>query len=100
MIATLGASVGNQTSYQFWDENWAFGTPRGGRRTVPIRVPSFGSRGVPRRTTRTLMAVIVVPRADGGNGGGDGARSGSSVVAPKMCILLPWRTNISVDVTS
>ena len=28
------------------------------------------------------------------------ARSVSSGVAPKMCILLPWRTNISVDETS
>ena len=30
-------------------------TPRGGRRTAPIRVPSCGKRGVPRRTMRKVM---------------------------------------------
>ncbi len=33
----------------------AFGTPRGGRRTVPRRNPSWGCRGEPRRTIRTGM---------------------------------------------
>ena len=41
IVSTLGASTGNQTSYQLPDENCAFGTPRGGRRTVPMRSPSF-----------------------------------------------------------
>lgn len=41
--------------YQFWLENWSLGTPRGGRRTVPMRVPSSGARGVPRRTMRKDM---------------------------------------------
>jgi hypothetical protein len=58
IASTLGARFGNHTSYQFCFENCAFGTPRGGRRTVPIRVPSLGSRGVPRRTTRTLIATL------------------------------------------
>jgi len=40
IVLTLGARLGNQTSYQFRAENSFFGTPRGGRRTVPIRVPS------------------------------------------------------------
>ena len=35
IVSRLGASVGNHTSYQSWDANSAFGTPRGGRRTVP-----------------------------------------------------------------
>src|SRR5205085_3431783 len=30
------------------------GTPRGGRRTVPMRTPSSGARSDPRRTMRTL----------------------------------------------
>jgi hypothetical protein len=55
MVPTLGARFGNHTSYQSCDENWAFGTPRGGLRTVPIRVPSPGMRGVPRRTIRRLI---------------------------------------------
>src|SRR5262245_50140298 len=55
MVATLGARVGNHTSNQFCFENCALGTPRGGRRTVPILVPSRGRRAVPRRTTLTLM---------------------------------------------
>ena len=47
MVSRLGARLGNHTSYQFCFENCAFGTPRGGRRTVPIRSPSRGARGVP-----------------------------------------------------
>ena len=42
IVSRLGARFGNQTSYQFFDENSVLGTPRGGRRTVPIRKPSFG----------------------------------------------------------
>ena len=37
--------------------NSAFGTPRGGRRTVPSRSPSPAARGVPRRTMRMLMVT-------------------------------------------
>ena len=40
-VAALGARFGYQTSYQFWEENRDFGTPRGGRRTVPTRMPSL-----------------------------------------------------------
>ena len=36
----------------------SFRTPRGGRRTVPIRVPSWGSRGSPRRT---ILRVTMCP---------------------------------------
>ncbi len=40
MVSTLGAKVGNHTSYQFCAAYSALGTPRGGRRTVPILKPS------------------------------------------------------------
>src|SRR5262245_55158964 len=50
--AADGDKFGYQTSYQFADANFDLGTPRGGRRTVPIRSPSPAARGVPRRTTR------------------------------------------------
>src|SRR5574337_2064627 len=56
MVSRLGARLGNQTSYQFRDENSALGTPRGGRRTVPMRVPSPSTRGLPSLITRTTMA--------------------------------------------
>jgi len=35
--SVLGARFGYQTSYQSCAENSDFGTPRGGRRTVPMR---------------------------------------------------------------
>ena len=57
MVAALGASCGNQTSYQSSAAKRDFGTPRGGRRTVPIRRPSPGRRGAPSRTMRTDMPV-------------------------------------------
>ena len=41
IVARLGARFGNQTSYQFCDANRAFGTPRGGRRTVPRSLPAL-----------------------------------------------------------
>src|SRR6185295_13837531 len=67
IVATEGARVGNHTSYQLSDANLTFGTPRGGRRTVPMRSPSSGWREVPRRTMRTLTAISFVlqraPRA-------------------------------------
>ena len=47
MVATLGASTGNQTSYQSSRAKSFFGTPRGGRRTVPSRVPSSASARLP-----------------------------------------------------
>src|SRR3972149_8552656 len=36
-----------------------FGTPRGGRRTVPTRAPSPGVRGVPSRTIRMATAFLL-----------------------------------------
>ena len=56
MVATLGARLGYHTSYQFSDANLAFATPRGGRRTVPMRRPSFFVRAVPSLTMRIAMA--------------------------------------------
>src|SRR5437763_1104515 len=58
MVATLGARVGNHTSYQFCELNFSLGTPRGGRRTVPMRVPSASCRGDPNRTIRTVIIVF------------------------------------------
>src|SRR5262245_51229673 len=55
MVGTLGARVGNHTSYQFREANSDFGTPRGGRRTVPIRGPSPALLALPSLTTRTAM---------------------------------------------
>src|SRR5580765_3395935 len=55
-VSTLGARFGNHTSYQFRVANSVFGTPRGGRRTVPMRMPSPGVLWLPNRTTRTAMA--------------------------------------------
>src|SRR5881227_1290990 len=52
IVGRLGARLGNQMSYQFCDANLAFGTPRGGRRTVPMRRPSFLALGLPSRTMR------------------------------------------------
>ena len=57
MSSALGASTGNQTSYQSSREKSALGTPRGGRRTVPRRVPSPAARAVPRRTMRMLIGA-------------------------------------------
>lgn len=57
MVCTLGARFGNQTSYQFCDENSAFGTPRGGRRTVPMRRPSPSILLLPSLTMRTPTAA-------------------------------------------
>jgi hypothetical protein len=54
-VASLGESSGSHTSYQLSEANFAFGTPLGGRRTVPMRKPSPRSLGMPRRTT---LAVI------------------------------------------
>jgi len=48
-VASLGESSGSQTSYQFPEANFSFGTPRGGCRTVPMRNPSPRNLGVPRR---------------------------------------------------
>ena len=42
------------------------GTPRGGRRTVPMRSPSPGWRGVPSRTTRSAK-VCLHRKGDGGD---------------------------------
>jgi hypothetical protein len=42
--STEGASSGSQMSYQFCRACSAFGTPRGGRRTVPMRRPSPRAR--------------------------------------------------------
>ena len=61
MVSTLGARLGNQTSYQFCPANASLGTPRGGRRTVPIRMPSPSTRALPSLTTRTTMCT---PQAD------------------------------------
>src|SRR3989338_2446533 len=55
MVSRLGARLGNHTSYQFCDANSDFGTPRGGRRTVPMRVPSFATLWLPSLTTRTTI---------------------------------------------
>src|SRR5262245_30224967 len=60
MVAGLGARFGNHTSYQSCDANSLFGTPRGGRRTEPMRVPSFAALRSPNRTTRTAIAFPVV----------------------------------------
>src|SRR5690606_23391800 len=56
--SALGERLGNQTSYQSCVANSDFGTPRGGRRTVPMRRPSFFVRGVPRRTMRMVMSKL------------------------------------------
>src|SRR5437867_10953279 len=53
--AALGARLGSQTSYQFRLAYCDFGTPRGGRRTVPILSPSPRCLGLPSRTTHTGM---------------------------------------------
>jgi hypothetical protein len=58
MVGTLGARVGYQTSYQFSDANFAFGTPRGGLRTVPMRVPSPCARGLPSLTIRMAIRQL------------------------------------------
>src|SRR5439155_22387698 len=51
----LGASSGSHTSKKFRRAYWSLRTPRGGRRTVPVRRPSPRSRGVPSRTIRTAI---------------------------------------------
>src|SRR5215475_4910921 len=56
--AALGERLGSQTSYQLSFENRVFGTPRGGRRTVPSRTPSSGVRGVPSLTIRIAMVAL------------------------------------------
>ncbi len=58
MVGTLGARFGNHTSYQFCGAKADFGTPRGGRRTVPMRVPSPSTRGLPSLTTRIAIAAL------------------------------------------
>ena len=55
IVGTLGARLGNQTSYQSSAAKRLFGTPRGGLRTVPMRSPSSRACGVPSRTMRTAM---------------------------------------------
>src|SRR5512134_205345 len=57
MVSLLGARLGNQTSYQFCDENSVFGTPRGGRCTVPMRMPSPSLLLLPSLTTLTATAA-------------------------------------------
>ena len=56
IVSTLGARLGNHTSYQLPDANCALGTPRGGRRTVPMRSPSSFALGVPSLTIRIAIA--------------------------------------------
>jgi hypothetical protein len=58
MVSTLGDRFGYQTSYQSCDANSAFGTPLGGRRTVPIRVPSPSALGLPNLMTRMAMFAL------------------------------------------
>ena len=55
IVSGVGARFGNQTSYQLSAAKRSFGTPRGGRRTVPMRSPSPATRGVPSLTMRTAM---------------------------------------------
>jgi hypothetical protein len=62
IVSTLGARFGNQTSYQFFDANSVFGTPLGGRRTVPIRIPSPSIRSLPSLKTRTTMLASCLER--------------------------------------
>src|SRR5438552_975276 len=57
MVSTLGARFGNQTSYQFRVAYSVLGTPRGGRRTVPMRVPSPSALALPSLTTRTTTVA-------------------------------------------
>ena len=54
-VSALGDRFGNQTSYQSCEANSDFGTPRGGRRTVPMRRPSFFALGVPSLMTCTAI---------------------------------------------
>src|SRR5262245_46411086 len=61
-VAASGARIGSQTSYQSSFAWRDLGTPRGGRRTVPMRSPSPGALGVPRRTIRT--AILPANRED------------------------------------
>jgi hypothetical protein len=61
MVGRLGERLGNQTSYQFCEANLDLGTPRGGRRTVPMRRPSFFARGVPSLTMRMGMSYLLAP---------------------------------------
>src|SRR5262245_18837323 len=58
--AWLGARFGNHTSNQLSAEYRVLGTPRGGRRTVPILMPSSGCLGVPSRTIR--MDTVIRPQ--------------------------------------
>src|SRR5215468_8240904 len=64
MVGRLGARLGNQTSYQFWDANLDLGTPRGGRRTVPMRKPSSFALGVPSLTMRMAMVNSLLAKVD------------------------------------
>jgi len=57
IVPTLGAKFGNQTSYQFCDANSDFDTPRGERRTVPIRNPSPLFRAFPSLTKRMAIST-------------------------------------------
>src|SRR5215475_7817161 len=62
IVGRLGARLGNQTSYQFCKANLDLGTPRGGRRTVPMRRPSSSARGVPSLTMRMAMIYRLTGR--------------------------------------
>src|SRR5215468_3046118 len=64
MVGRLGARLGNQTSYQFCEANLALGTPRGGRRTVPMRKPSFLALGVPSLTMRMGIVNLLSVKVD------------------------------------
>ena len=59
IVGRLGARLGNQTSYQFCEANLDLGTPRGGRRTVPMRKPSLAFRGEPSLTIVIAMVALL-----------------------------------------
>jgi hypothetical protein len=64
MVGRLGARLGNQTSYQFCEANLDLGTPRGGRRTVPMRKPSFFALELPSLTMRMGMVDLLSAKVD------------------------------------
>src|SRR5258708_1266463 len=55
--------VGNHTSYQFCGANLFLGTPRGGRRTVPMRMPSPSILLLPSLTTRIAITHSFLQRS-------------------------------------
>ena len=61
------ARFGNHTSYQFCAENSLFGTPRGGRRTVPIRVPHSRPGRAKPDDPHTHMTLFTVQHVRIGN---------------------------------